>query len=250
MQNLKMCQRSAFAEILDVLRSTCHAHMLPLALTWLPLSYSIDEDKSELTAEKETILCIQESACYVHDQGMHGFLHACSENRLQTGQGTAGKAINSSHPVFSSDVRMFSVHQYPLAHHARKFGLHASVAIRLRSTFTGDDDYILEFFLPINCKGSTEQQLLLNKLSITMHKICRSLRRVSDTKIVGSDNNRLNISQTGMSSQPIDLTKRNNISMQCGYNSTSSGFMHKTNLDKQIDDGPHNWVSILTMQSS
>ncbi|KAI3678448.1 hypothetical protein L6452_37742 [Arctium lappa] len=33
------------------------------------------------------------------------------------------------------------------------------------STYTGDDDYILEFFLLVNMKGSTKQQLLLNKLS-------------------------------------------------------------------------------------
>jgi len=29
-------QKSAFTEILDVLRAICHAHMLPLALTWVP----------------------------------------------------------------------------------------------------------------------------------------------------------------------------------------------------------------------
>ncbi|XP_038970251.1 protein NLP2 isoform X2 [Phoenix dactylifera] len=195
LQSLKMGQKSAFTEILDVLRAICHAHMLPLALTWIPLSNN-DEGMDECTRDaaeansisgRKIMLCIQESACYVNDQQMQGFLHACSEHHLQNGQGIAGKAIQSTHAIFSPDVKSCDVHQYPLAHHARKFGLHAAVAIRLRSTHTGNDDYILEFFLPIHCKGSAEQQLLLNNMSTTLQRICRSLRTVSDTKVVRTD---------------------------------------------------------------
>ncbi|XP_010908915.2 protein NLP2 [Elaeis guineensis] len=193
-QSLKMGQKSAFTEILDVLRAICHAHMLPLALTWVPLSNKgcVDEctrDTAEANfiSDRKIVLCIQESACYVNDQQMQGFLRACSEHHLQNGQGIAGKAIQSTHPVFSSDIKSYDVHQYPLAHHARKFGLHAAVAIRLRSTHTGNDNYILEFFLPINSKGSVEQQLLLNNMSITLQRICRSLRTVSDTEAIRTD---------------------------------------------------------------
>ncbi|OMO87952.1 putative Zinc finger, BED-type [Corchorus capsularis] len=68
-----------------------------------------------------------------------------------------------------------------------QFNLNAAVAIRLRSTYTGDDDYILEFFLPINVKAISEQQLLLNNLSGTMERICTSLRTISDAEIVAEE---------------------------------------------------------------
>ncbi|KAL0286490.1 UNVERIFIED_CONTAM: protein NLP9 [Sesamum angustifolium] len=91
-------------------------------------------------------------------------------------------------PFFYPDVKEYHITEYPLVHHARRFGLNAAVAIRLRSTHTGDDDYILEFFLPVNMKGSIEQQLLLNNLSNTMQKLCTSLRKVSDAELLGKNN--------------------------------------------------------------
>lgn len=166
--------------------------MLPLALTWMPVANDsgIIDDVSGSPAiskakkyQKESMLCIQESACYVNDSQMRGFLQACSEHYLAKGQGIAGKALLSNHPYFSPDVKAYDIGDYPLAHHARKFGLQSAVAIRLRSTYTGVDDFILEFFLPVSCKGSAEQQLLLNNLSVTMQRICKSLRTVLDTEV-------------------------------------------------------------------
>lgn len=132
------------------------------------------------------MLCIEDTACYVNDRDMQGFVHACAQNYLEEGQGIVGKALESNQPFFFSDVKNYDISEYPLVHHARKFALNAAVAIRLRSTYTGDDDYILELFLPLNMKGSTEHQLLLNNLSCTMQRICKSLRTVSDEEVVGA----------------------------------------------------------------
>ncbi|KAL6650966.1 hypothetical protein ACP70R_009891 [Stipagrostis hirtigluma subsp. patula] len=182
-------QKSAFTEILDVLRAICHAHMLPLALTWVPTSngidcgYAVQNDNGIDSQSRKAILCIHEPACYVNDAKMQGFLHACAERHLEKGQGIAGRALKSNLPFFSPDIKEYMIDDYPLAHHARKFGLHAAVAIRLRSTYTGNDDYILEFFLPVNCRGSGEQQMLLNNLSNTMQRICKSLRTVSEVEV-------------------------------------------------------------------
>ena len=82
-------------------------------------------------------------------------------------------------------MKNYDISEYPLVHHARKFGLNAAVSIRLRSTYTGEDDYILELFLPVNMKGSAKQQLVLNNLSGTMQRICKSLRTVSDAELFG-----------------------------------------------------------------
>ncbi|XWS13181.1 hypothetical protein CRYUN_Cryun36dG0015500 [Craigia yunnanensis] len=193
-QCLSRNQRAALDEITDVLRAICHAHRLPLALTWIPCNYTeeaVDEIIKVRVREGnkgwdgKCVLCIEDTACYVNEREMQDFVHACVEHYLEKGQGIAGKALQSNHPFFSADVKTYDISDYPLVHHARKFNLNAAVAIRLRSTYTGDDDYILEFFLPINMKGSSEQQLLLNNLSGTMQRICRSLRTVSDAEIVG-----------------------------------------------------------------
>ncbi|XP_010258489.1 PREDICTED: protein NLP9 [Nelumbo nucifera] len=192
-QSLSESQRSAMDEIVDVLRAVCHAHKLPLALTWIPCSYtdgvgdectSVCIRDSISSSSQKRVLCVEDMACYVNDIQMQGFVHACTEHHLEKGQGTAGKVLESNQPFFSPDVKEYNISEYPLVHHARKFRLNAAVAIRLRSTYTGDDDYILEFFLPINYKDSSEQQLLLNNLSSTMQRLCKSLRTISDTELV------------------------------------------------------------------
>ncbi|OWM74857.1 hypothetical protein CDL15_Pgr004624 [Punica granatum] len=192
-QCLSRNQRAALAEITDVLRAVCHAHRFPLALTWIPCVF-IEEPTDEIIQvqvregnkdpNRKCILCIEDSACYVNDKSMEGFVHACVEHYLEEGQGIAGKALQSSHPFFYPDVKSYDIRDYPLVHHARRFGLSAAVAIRLRSTYTGDNDYVLEFFLPVNIKGSAEQQLLLDNLSRMMQRICKTLRTVSEAELV------------------------------------------------------------------
>nr|KYP58419.1 hypothetical protein KK1_013826 [Cajanus cajan] len=186
-------KKATLTEIVDVLRSVCHAHRLPLALTWIPCytegsrgeATRIQIKEGHSTSSEKGILCIEESACYITDRAMTGFVRACMEHHLEEGKGVAGKALQSNHPFFYPDVKTYDISEYPLVHHARKYNLNAAVAIRLRSTYTNDDDYILEFFLPANMRGSSEQQLLLDNLSGTMQRICRSLRTVSDVELSG-----------------------------------------------------------------
>ncbi|XP_057728300.1 protein NLP2-like [Arachis stenosperma] len=191
-QCLSNSKRAALTAIVDVLRSVCHAHRLPIALTWIPCCVAEDAEGKDTkihikeghsSPREKNILCVEESACYVTDKAMEGFVHACIEHHLQEGKGIAGRAHQSNHPFFCPDVKAYNISEYPLVHHARKYNLNAAVAIRLRSTYTNDDDYILEFFLPVNMKGSSEQQLLLDNLSGTMQKVCRNLRTVSDEEL-------------------------------------------------------------------
>ncbi|TKY58335.1 NLP9 protein [Spatholobus suberectus] len=187
-------KRAALTEIIDVLRAVCHAHRLPLALTWIPCCYSegigdeterIRIKEGHTSSNEKCVLCIEESACYINDRAVGGFVHGCIENHLEEGQGLAGNALQTNHPFFSTDVKTFDISEYPLVHHARKYNLNAAVAFRLRSTYTNDDDYVLEFFLPVNMTGSSEQHVLLDNLSGAMWRICRSLRTVSDAELTG-----------------------------------------------------------------
>ena len=217
LQCLKKNQRAALAEIVDVLRAVCHAHRLPLALTWIPCCYSFDAvdevarvrvKENNINPEEKFVLCIEETACYVNDKSTQGFVHACLEHHLEEGQGIAGKALQSNHPFFYPDVKAYDINKYPLVHHARKFGLNAAVAIRLRSMYTGNDDYILEFFLPVNMKGAAEQQLLLNNLSVTMQRMCRSLRTVSKEELIGAEDSVVDF-QSGLIGKSTTTSMRN-----------------------------------------
>lgn len=178
-----------------------------MALTWIPCSYSeggVDNvirlrvKDSHRNLNEKCILCIEDTACYVNDKEMEGFVHACAEHYLEEGQGIAGKTLLSNRPVFFPDVKAYDISEYPLVQHARRYGLNAAVAIKLRSTFTNDDDYILEFFLPVNMNGSTEQQLLLDNLSRTMQRICKTLRTVSDAEVAGLED-----SKAGLETVPV-----------------------------------------------
>ncbi|KAJ6859919.1 hypothetical protein NC651_036289 [Populus alba x Populus x berolinensis] len=168
-------QRAALTEIADVTRAVCQTHRLPLALTWIPRGH--DDDILKLGDLRSWLweLAIERTACYA-DEEMQGFVHACEQLYLSTGQGAAGKATLglTRFPSFEPDVKEKHVSNYPLAHHARKYNLNAAVAILLRST--GDDHiYILEFFLPILVKESSEQQDLVEKLKLTIKQTCKSL---------------------------------------------------------------------------
>ncbi|KAK2371186.1 Plant regulator RWP-RK family protein [Trifolium repens] len=213
-------KRAALTEIVDVLRSVCHAHRLPLALTWIPCFYTegtrdettrIQIKEGNSNSREKNILCIEESACYITDRAMEGFVHACIEHPLEEEKGVAGKALQSNHPFFYSDVKTYDISEYPLVHHARKFNLNAAVAIRLRSTYTNNDDYILEFFLPINMKGSSEQQLLLDNLSGTMQRICKSLRTVSGAELSEMESSQAGFEKNNVPSFPPSSKRKSRI---------------------------------------
>ncbi|KAK8332824.1 hypothetical protein V6Z12_A10G163800 [Gossypium hirsutum] len=250
-QCLSGSKRAALAEITDVLRAVCHAHRLPLALTWIPCYYTeeaVDEilkvggGEGNRRWDGKRVLCVETTACYVNERGMQDFVHACMEHYLEEGQGIAGKVLRSNHPFFSTDVKMYDISDYPLVHHARKCNLNAAVAIRLRSTYTGDDDYILELFLPINLKGGSEQQLLLNNLSGTMQRICRSLRTVSDVEIDGGS--KIEVQRGKLSDSPsLSISRRvseTELSADSEMNSNDTVPLHVSNAksDGKEADGP------------
>lgn len=111
-------------------------------------------------------------------------MHTCTNQFLEEGKGLVGKALQSDKPFFYPDVKDFHVSEYPLVHHARKLGLSGAVAIRLRSSYTGEDDYVVEFFLPVNTEGDKEKLLLVKSLLDSIETICASLSKASDTELV------------------------------------------------------------------
>ncbi|GMI82429.1 NIN-like protein 4 [Hibiscus trionum] len=185
-QNIKACDSSyqaALPEIKEVLRCACETHRLPLAQIWVPC---IQQGKEGCRHSIENYIhCVStvDDACYIVEPDIRGFHEACSEHHLLKGQGVAGRAFMTNQPCFSTDITSFKKTEYPLAHHARMFKLHAAVAIRLRCIHTGKADFVLEFFLPADCRDPEGQKEMLNSLSSVIQQVCRSLRVVTNKEL-------------------------------------------------------------------
>ncbi|KAL3505495.1 hypothetical protein ACH5RR_035336 [Cinchona calisaya] len=176
--------QSALPEIQEILRAACRTHRLPLAQTWVPC---IQQGKGGCRHSDENLVqCVStvDSACYITDPRIQGFNEACSEHHLLKGQGIVGRAFTTNQPCFSPDITTFTKTDYPLSHHARMFGLCAAVAIRLRSICSGSTDFVLEFFLPVDCKDSEEHEKMLSSLSVIIQKFCRGLRVITGKELL------------------------------------------------------------------
>ncbi|XP_051149582.1 protein NLP6-like isoform X2 [Andrographis paniculata] len=179
----------ALAEILEIITVVCEAHALPLAQTWVPCRHhsilvncgDLKEPCSSFDGSCTGQVCLSTTdvAFYVVDAHMWGFCEACAEHHLQKGQGVAGRAFASRNSCFCPDITKFCKIEYPLVHYARMFGLRSCFAICLQSNYSGNDNYVLEFFLPPNIEGYNNQRALLNSILVTMKQHLGSLRMAS-----------------------------------------------------------------------
>ncbi|KAL4296706.1 hypothetical protein GQ457_12G000600 [Hibiscus cannabinus] len=192
----QICNKSrqyALAEILEILTVVCENHKLPLAQTWVPcqhrsvLAYGGGLKKSctsfDGSCMGQVCMSTTDLAFYIVDAHAWGFREACLEHHLQKGQGVAGRAFLSRSSCFCVDITQFCKTEYPLVHYARMFRLTGCFAICLRSTYTGDDEYVLEFFLPSAIVDSSERRTLLGSMLATMKQHFRSLQVASGAEL-------------------------------------------------------------------
>ncbi|KAG6688274.1 hypothetical protein I3842_11G115900 [Carya illinoinensis] len=194
--NTQICnegRQNALAEILGILTVVCETYKLPLAQTWVPCRHrnilaqggGLKKSCTSFDGSCMAQVCMSTTdvAVYVVDAHMWRFREACVQHHLQKGQGVAGRAFLSHNSCFCGNVTLFCKTDYPLVHYARMFGLASCFAICLRSTHTGDDDYILEFFLPRSISDFYEQQILLGSLLATMKQHFQSLQVASGIEL-------------------------------------------------------------------
>lgn len=203
--------RAIIPEIVDVLRTVCETHKLPLAQTWIPCICQAKRGSRHTDEKLKYCVSTLDEACYVRDLNVNGFHEACSEHHLFRGEGVVGRAFATNEPCFSEDITASSKIQYPLSHHAKHFSLRAAVAIRLRSISTGSLDYVLEFFLPVDCIEIEEQRAMLNSLSITIQQTCYTLRVVSLKELVDEGS----IETSALTPPEYDKSMHENIDEVC-----------------------------------
>ncbi|WOK97254.1 protein NLP3 [Canna indica] len=194
--NIQICNEgrlAALAEILKTLTMVCERHNLPFAQTWVPCKHRIilaDGGGSRKSCSSfdgscmgQVCMSTTDVAFHVINARMWGFREACVEHHLQKGQGVAGMSFASHRPCFSKDITRFCKTEYPLVHYARMFELHSCFAICLQSTYTGNDEYLMEFFLPPDCKESDKQRALLKSMITVMTNCFHSLRPSTNAEL-------------------------------------------------------------------
>ncbi|KAK6946531.1 PB1 domain [Dillenia turbinata] len=176
--NVQACNESyqvALPEIYYILKSACQTHRLPLAQTWAPCIQQGKRGSWHSGDDYAHCISTIDPVYYASDPQMVGFHEACVEQHLFGGQGVVGCSFSSTQPYLATDITAFSKTRYPLSHHARMFGLHAAVAICLRSISLLPADFVLEFFLPVDCTDTEEEELIVNSLIIIIQQVCRHL---------------------------------------------------------------------------
>ncbi|KAH1191163.1 hypothetical protein AAZX31_20G147300 [Glycine max] len=182
-------RQNALSEILEILTVVCETHNLPLAQTWIPCKHrsvlaqggGVKKSCSSFDGRCMGKVCMSTTdiAFYIIDAHLWGFREACVEHHLQQGQGVAGRAFLSHGMCFCSNITQFYKTDYPLVHYALMFGLTSCFAICLRSSHTGNDDYVLEFFLPPRITHIHEQKTLLGSILAIMKQHFQSLHIAS-----------------------------------------------------------------------
>ncbi|XP_011014362.1 PREDICTED: uncharacterized protein LOC105118171 [Populus euphratica] len=171
-QGSSMNRIAASAKLYDILEYICDLHELPLAVT--RISYYQDGNTN---SKGKRILCIDDSACYVNDCNMDGFVDEYARLRLEEGQGIAGKALQSNIHI-QHDISVLDPAEFPWDDYGIIWDIricHAAFAIRLTSNHPCKDDYVLEFVLPRFMKETSEVELLINKVLLTLQRKCLKL---------------------------------------------------------------------------
>ncbi|CAL5392797.1 unnamed protein product [Camellia sinensis] len=164
----------AFDEIKNVLKRVCDIHDVPFAQAWVPC-------KMRWLCRALVDSGVLHASCYYKkdDYGEDAFHRVSSFFHLKNGVGVVGRALLSTNMVFCRDVTQLSLTEYPLAHYARQARLSGCFAICLESNCTGNDVYVLEFFMPMSNNASENPHTSLRKILETMRKKFSCLRVAS-----------------------------------------------------------------------
>lgn len=173
---------AALPEIKDLLATVCRSYDLPLALSWAPCARQGKHGSRHSDENFSQCVSTIDSACSVPDEQSKNFWEACSEHHLLQGEGIVGKAFKGTKLFFVPEVTTFSKTNYPLAHHAKISGLHAALAVPLKSK-SGLVEFVLEFFFPKACLDTEAQQEMLKSLSATLQQDFRSSNLFIDKEV-------------------------------------------------------------------
>ncbi|KAJ6749548.1 hypothetical protein OIU85_000210 [Salix viminalis] len=223
-QGCSMNRIAASAELFDIMEYLCHLYKLQAAVTWIS-----DNRGGNTNSNEKRILCIDYSACYTLIPSINDFVGGYAHLRLEEGQGVAGKALQSNfhiqHDVYEPDPADFYDSDNESNWQNRTF--HASFAIRLTSTHSCKDDYVLEFFLPEEMKEISEQELLISKVLRTLQKNCLESWKVWVRELNEASDNGVRLDDERISSIPHEAVLGENEFMTFNSTNNQAGETHE-----------------------
>ncbi|PWA88951.1 NIN-like protein [Artemisia annua] len=171
--NVPSEQRQIELDILfGILKNVCDIHNLPLAQAWAvsPSTSFVSQDKAiEKTCSSFDTKCIGKVCMsttalpfHVGDMGMWPFREACIEHHLDMSHSFVGKALLARGSTYCQDVTELTEEEYPFVHKAHN-KITSCFAIFLHS-LEGNDEYVLEFFLPLYMKDGSYVSYLVQTL--------------------------------------------------------------------------------------
>ncbi|KAA8539201.1 hypothetical protein F0562_025893 [Nyssa sinensis] len=141
--------QQALDEVKEVFKVVCNTYQLPLAQTWVPCKHCNAVACSSFPNKSPGVVLSKiYDACYSTNYEGGEFSWDTRAFNLQEDQGVVGRAYLSHNSSFCRDITQFSSTEYPMVHYAREYQFSGCFAICLKSSYTGEDYYILEFFLP------------------------------------------------------------------------------------------------------
>ncbi|KAH7850200.1 hypothetical protein Vadar_029148 [Vaccinium darrowii] len=154
--NIK-ARTTAFQELNMVLRSVCEIHELPLAMTWVPCSACNDLLRGQLLSEGVEF-------CDHRNIHLTDFLQVSKCSHLRKG-GIFEKALSSPYMLYCADITQISLTEHPLVPYARMCNFSGWFTLCLQSSYTENEVYVLEFFLPTS---SMDDESILTTLSLIL----------------------------------------------------------------------------------
>nr|TKR97124.1 hypothetical protein D5086_0000216040 [Populus alba] len=172
---------------------------------------SIMADRNLWLEQEKRFLCIDDSACYLNNWSMGGFVDEYARYRLEKGKGIAGKALQSNIHI-QHDLSLLDPAEFPDTDSAASATrlirtCHAAFAIRLISTHPCKDDYVLEFLLPGIMKQTSELQLLINKVLRTLQRKYLKMWEVSVREVNEANDSEIRLNDERIPNIPHEETR-------------------------------------------
>ncbi|XP_058194648.1 protein NLP7-like [Rhododendron vialii] len=163
---------AAFKELKMVLGSVCKIHKLPLAMTWVPCSACGYLVEGQHLSKGKKIFGDG------YDNLFFEFRTILKSCHLRKGE-VAGRVLSFPNLLYCSDVQLLSIAEYPLVPYARRYQLTGWFTICLQSSFTGNEVYVLEFFLPTSSKDDENILARLSLILATMEESFKTFKLAS-----------------------------------------------------------------------
>ncbi|KAF7151404.1 hypothetical protein RHSIM_Rhsim02G0247800 [Rhododendron simsii] len=243
----------AFRELRMVFGSVCKIHKLPLALTWVSCSSCND-----LLPVKLPVTGVE---YFEEGNGcLTNFLEVSKGRHLRKGQVT-GRILPFPNLLYCSDIKEFSIAEYPFLPYARQCKLSGWFAICLQSIYTGNEVYVLEFFLPVRSKDDENILSTLSLILGTMEEHFDTFKLASGQELGerlslevihfqnGQKSHSVHTIQATRISRILELLKDGRLMLQLGQLDQPSMDVINNGMNVVSEEQNHNLPSLETLQN-